>query len=298
MVYLLAALCAVFFLVLCLLFCKIHQMRRAAEEIRLEFSARLKEDTNIGIDISCGDRAMRRLAAGIDHELKLLRRRQLSLEQGDRDLKEAVTNISHDLRTPLTAICGYMELLDREEKSPAVREYLKIIDNRIEALKELTEELFRYFVVTSTDSYEERELLSLSEVLEESIAGFYGTLKGRGIEPAIRLPERLVKRRLNRAALSRIFSNIISNAVKYSGGDLSVTLSEDGVIQFSNLAPSLNEVMAGRLFDRFYTVESARRSTGLGLSIAKTLTEQQGGVIHCAYEKGRLTLTLRFPSSL
>ena len=83
--------------------------------------------------------------------------------------------------------------------------------------------------------------------------------------------------------------------MKYSAGDLTVTLEETGPLLF-NLAPGLDQVAAGQLFDRFYTVEAARNSTGLGLSIAKLLTERMGGTIAATYGNGRLTVTLSFPA--
>ena len=101
-------------------------------------------------------------------------------------------------------------------------------------------------------------------------------------------------RQLNREALSRVYGNILSNALKYSAGDLRVTLSDSGAITFSNAAPALDEVQVGRLFDRFFTVEAARHSSGLGLSISKTLVEKMGGQITAAYEKQVLSIHVAF----
>ena len=100
---------------------------------------------------------------------------------------------------------------------------------------------------------------------------------------------------MDRAALSRIFSNLLNNAVKYSDGDLSITLSESGELVFTNSASGLDEVQVEKLFGRFYTVEAARHSTGLGLTIAKTLTEQIGGSIAATYRDGQLSICIVFP---
>ena len=94
-----------------------------------------------------------------------------------------------------------------------------------------------------------------------------------------------------------MFANLLSNAVKYSNGDLEIVLSETGEIAFSNSAARLDSVQVGRLFDRFYTVESARNSTGLGLSIARHLTEQMGGTIGARYEDGRLSVLVTLPDA-
>lgn len=274
---------------------KLLVMRKAAEEIENELSERLTTDTNTLISISSRDRYMKRLAASINIQLKKLRHERHCFQQGDSELKNAVTNISHDLRTPLTAISGYLDLLDREEKSDPVNRYIEIIRNRTDALKQLTEELFRYSVITSPEYDATAEPLSVNRILEESILGFYGALKERGITPSVHIPEHKVVRKVNRAALSRVFANIINNALKYSDGDLEITITAAGEIIFSNTAAGLNEVQVNRLFDRFYTVESAGKSTGLGLSIARILVEQMNGTITARYENKRLLICVRFP---
>lgn len=278
----------IFFLV------KILLMRKSIREITTGFSDRLTADTNTLIDISTRDRYIGRLAASLNDELRILRKQRHKYLNGDRELKEAVTNISHDLRTPLTAICGYLELLEREEKSPEVSRYLAFIENRTQALKQLTEELFRYSVILSGEE-QSREPVQLNGVLEESIAGFYAALTGRGITPRIELPETPVIRRLNRAALSRVFGNILNNALKYSEGDLDIRMDGTGAITFINTAKELDEVQVGRLFDRFFTVEAARNSTGLGLAISKNLVEQMGGTIAAQYHHGKLSVRIHFP---
>ena len=118
---------------------------------------------------------------------------------------------------------------------------------------------------------------------EESPAGFYGVLSGRGIVPDIRMPERPVVRTLDGNALRRIFDNILSNAAKYSDGDLSVCLSSDGTVIFENSTGELDPVRTAHLFDRFFTVNTAKGGTGLGLSIAKILTEKMNGSISAEY---------------
>ena len=296
MEYLPWALAAVFGLLAAVLLVKIRLLQKGADEIAEDFAQRLATDTNTVIGLSTRDRHMRKLAASINVQLRLLRQQRRRYLMGDRELKEAVTNISHDLRTPLTAICGYLDLLAREDKSETVARYLSQIENRTEAMKQLTEELFRYSVILSTENLD-LEPVNVGGVLEESVAGFYAALTERGIEPVIQMPEGRVVRSLNKAALARIFSNLLSNALKYSDGDLEITLLETGEITFSNHASRLDEIQVGRLFDRFFSVESAQNATGLGLSIAKTLAEQMHGTITAHYAAGTLTARLRFPET-
>ena len=272
---------------------KIFRLRKGIREITSAFSDRLTSDTNTLIDISTRDRTVCRLAASINEQLRLLRKQRHRYLSGDRELKEAVTNISHDLRTPLTAICGYLDLMEREEHTPETARYLSLIAERAGTMKQLTEELFRYSVILSTDELT-TEPVNIRAVLEESIAAFYAALTERKITPTIDLPETAVFRNLNKAALSRIFGNILNNALKYSGGDLEICMDKSGTISFTNTAVSLDEVQVGRLFERFFTVETGRNSTGLGLAIAKTLVEQMGGRITATYRETKLTVSIQF----
>ena len=294
MEHLLLAIIGILLLIIFVLAAKVYFLRKSAQEIRDAFRDRLTVDTNTLIDISTRDPYMRKLAADINVQLRLLRQQRHKYLTGDRELKEAVTNISHDLRTPLTAICGYLDLLDNEDKSENTSRYLSLIGNRVDAMKQLTEELFRYSVILSTEEMA-METVHINGVLEESIAAFYGALTNRGIQPQIHMSDRRIEKQLNRDALARVFSNVLNNALKYSDGDLEITLLDDGKIVFSNTATRLNEVQVGKLFDRFFTVEAARNSNGLGLAISKTLVEQMGGTIQAKLEEGGLCICIYFP---
>lgn len=280
-------------LIIIVLAAKVWFLRRSAKEISEAFRDRLAADTNTLIDISSRDARMRQLASEINSQLRLLRKERHRYQQGDLELKEAVTNISHDLRTPLTAISGYLDLLEGESKSEKTASYLNQIRSRTQELNSLTEELFRYSIVTSARELKPQRL-DLVRALEESLLSFYGVMQERGIQPEIQLPETPVWRQLDPEAVSRVFSNIIGNGLKYSQGDLTVTMSPSGAITFANRAENLDAVTVGRLFDRFYTVEANRSSTGLGLSIARALTERMGGTITAEYAGGRLSIRVEF----
>ena len=248
--------CGILAIALLVAIAKIVMLKRSMNEICTEFKRSIAEDTNVQVSISSGDKTARKLAKAINRELTQLRKLKLQHANGDRELKEAVTNISQ-------------------------------IKNWTESLKSLTEELFRYSVVTTMQELKP-ERLDMVRALEESLLSFYAVMQEKGIEPEIILPDEPVWRVMDVGAINRIFSNIISNTVKYSDGDLCVVMNESGCITFSNTAKSLSTVEVGRLFDRFYTVEASRSSTGLGLSIAKVLTERMGGDISAQYQNERL----------
>lgn len=280
--------------VIILLLIKIHLLQKSAQEIEDSFSEKLMTDSNTLIDISSRDKYMRHLAAEINIQLRQLQTERRKFQKGDLELKNAITNISHDLRTPLTAIYGYLDLLEQEEKSETVNRYIAVIRNRTEMLKQLTEELFRYSVILASEEDLNLEPVVINNVLEESISSFYTILKEKKISPKITIPQKKVIRNLDRSALSRILANLLNNAVKYSDGDLEITLSENGEIRFRNHASNLTEIEVGKLFDRFYTVNNARNSTGLGLSISKTLTEKMHGTISAKYSHEVLTIFMMF----
>lgn len=284
----------VLLIILSALVVKIVLLRRAADAIAQQFNDRLHTDTNTPITLSCRDARMRQLAAAINDSLRELRQQRRRYETGDRELKTAVTNISHDLRTPLTAIRGTLDLLEKEEKTATITRYLDIIANRTDAMTQLTEELFRYSVILSDDTSLSPTPVCLNDALAESLAAFYGAFSQRGLTPDIRLCEEAVWRVLDPQALARVFNNILNNALKYSAGDLHVHLSADAVITFANHAADLDSVTTAQLFDRFFTVETAHHSTGIGLSIARTLVEQMDGHIDANYSDGILTIRLQF----
>lgn len=271
---------------------KLYFIKRSAREITADLGRKINEDTNTGLRISSRDKDMCELTASINVQLKALRKEHLQYHQGNMELKNAITNISHDIRTPLTAICGYLDMMQKTQDPQKQAKYISIMKDRTELMKQLTEELFRYSVILSDTGDMETEEVFLNQMLAESISSFYPSLSKRGITPQISITDQRILRNVNRAALSRVFANLLNNALKYSDGDLEITLSDTGRITFSNTAKALSAVQVEQLFDRFYTVEVARNSTGLGLSIARTLVERMGGTITAEYHDSKLTLCI------
>ncbi len=292
----LGILCSTLALAVIALTIKICMLKKSIREICDGFEHSLHTDTNVQVSVSSRDETVRTLAKAINLQLSELRKIKRQYINGDQEIKDAITNISHDLRTPLTAIWGYLDLLEKKDLHEDEKRYVEQIRNRSEALKQLTEELFRYSVISSTPemSYEN---VDMRRVVEETLISFEGALQEAKIIPDVQLPATPIWRRLDSTALTRIFSNIINNAIKYTDGDFSIVLKENGSVTFSNTAKELNTVEVGKLFDRFYTVDSARKSTGLGLSIAKLLTERMKGSIKAEYVSDKLNIVVSFPDN-
>ncbi len=282
--------------VICILILKIYMMKKSVREIRTDFSERSNLDTNTLIGVSSQDKDIRGLANDMNHTITKLRKSYHRYNEGDQELKNAITNISHDIRTPLTAICGYLALMKKIDSSDEMKRYINIIDERSQHMKKLTEELFAYSLIMNADDTVELEDVSLNKTLEDCIMEYYAALTERGITPTIDITENKIIRKLDKTHIDRAISNVISNAIKYSDGDFDIKLTNDGTMIFSNKASGMTSVEAARLFDRFYTVETGRNSTGLGLSIARTFVEQMGGEIGAEYKDGRLIIKMSFPN--
>lgn len=271
---------------------KLHLVHKAAGEVSAAVMDIRAQGSNRVIGISSRDRHMRALTATLNDELRELNALRLKYEQGDMELKHAITGVSHDLRTPLTAIAGYIDLLERESDPVKRSRYISIIKNRTDALRKLSEELLDYSVSASHEQSLELRPVALNRALEESLASFYQAFSDRGIVPEVSMPVEPVICLAEPQALGRVLGNVLSNAAKYSDGDLLVSLKPTGEIEVENSARRLDSVQTEKLFDRFYTVENARGSTGLGLSIAKSLTERMGGRIDAQYRSGRLHILI------
>ena len=289
----LTILCVAFAIALIILTAKVLVMKKSTREISEQFSKLIEGDTNALINISCADKDMANLASSLNAQLKDLREKEITYTNGDKELKSAITNVAHDIRTPLTAICGYVDMMREESDRAKFDRYLAIISERASALKVLSEELFKYSVATNSEKFQEMEKVDVNLHLQETLFSFYTKFCERGITPRITACESSVVRITNKNSLTRIFSNIIENAIKYSDGDFIINITDDGSIRFSNTAHNLSSVDVGKLFDRFFTVETGKYSTGLGLSIAKQLTKQIGGDISADYKNEVLTIILK-----
>ena len=277
---------------------KICVMKLSLKELAGDFEERASLDSDTLLGVSSRDRSITHLASVMNETLTKLREMYHSYKQGDESVKNAITNVVHDIRTPLTAICGYLELTERYEKSPELAKYLEVISERTNYMKGLTEELFEYLLIRNVDAPEKKQEVNINRMLEDSIMNMYPTLMERGIKPQIEITEKRIVRKLYPTYLERIFNNLISNALKYSDEDLSINLEDDGTIIFSNKAANLTSVQVERLFDRFYTVETGQNSTGIGLSIVRSFVEKMDGTIKAEYIEGRLLIKVAFPEGI
>ena len=223
-------------------------------------------------------------------------------EETGQNFKSMVTTISHDFRTPLTSISGYVQiLLDDDDVSYENRQkYLKIIESRAMSLSSLIED---FYTVSSIDSLDYPYILttiSLSEILREQIATYYVEIEKRYSVIEVDIIEAPCYIISDRTSLQRIFSNLIKNALSYGIDKIKISLKEEGngyKIEFANsLYENADKNIANKIFERNYSVNwaSSSKSTGLGLSIAKSMTEKMGGSIGAEVLDDMLVFTIEF----
>ena len=283
----------ILFLICIFLAVKLYVIKQSIKEIEKSFSKILRTDTNNIIAISSSDKDIKNLTINLNNNLSELRGQKLQYKNGNQELKKIITNISHDLRTPLTAIKGYVDLIEQEKLSNNQKEYLKVIQKKSNELTELTGQLFEYTKLMDIDVKIKKEECCINEILEETLVSYYSIFKEQDIIPNISICSTKVYKIVNKISIIRVFENILSNVVKYSNGDLKVEMQENGTITFSNKATSLDETTVQKIFDRYFSVENAKESTGIGLSIAKQLVELNNGSIKAEYVNGYLIIEIK-----
>ena len=291
----LISICIVLAITVIVLLIKVVLLERAFKEIGDQVKDHMDGTNSSIFQLSTSNKEARKLANDLNGALQDLHSERVFLRDGDKRMKENVTAISHDLRTPLTAINSYVDLLENETDDAKRKEYLERIKDRTSELKDMTGELFKYSVSSDTqyDSQLSNEELDLKNIIENSLISFYKEFTSKGIDPQTEFPSEKVIINSNRKTLMRIFDNVFSNVAKYATS-LSVELSDDCVVTISNDAPDLTPVQVSKLFDKYYTVTDGTNSTGLGLSIAKDLVGRVGGSISAGLSDGMLTITIRF----
>ena len=265
------------------------------KNITRELKEITEKDTNLLLSTSSGDKSIKILVDSLNKELKKLLSLKREYSKGIFDVKKSAENIAHDIRTPLTAIKGYVDLLEEEELSEEGRKYLDIIRGRTQYLKSLTDELFLSLSMKS------RGVLNLSDIdaksiLEEALVSNYKEFEKKGMTPSFITPNEKVIIKADSKALYRAYSNIISNALKYGEGEFKVEMDEKGNTIFSNLAPNMDSVEANKLLDRYYTISDAKASSGIGLSISKEILQEMGGELKVKLENNRLYISITYKS--
>lgn len=218
--------------------------------------------------------------------------------ENEEKLRASITNMSHDLRTPLTSIIGYLQMIKSEKQSESdKKEYIEIVERRTEALQQLINSFYDLSRIEGNEYNFNYKKVNLSNVLCENIAVFYNDFINNNIEPIIEVEENIKEIISDDVAISRIFSNLIGNMIKHGGNFVKITLKQEDnliVTEFINNVTEVTEENLDKLFDRFYTVDNSRsdKNTGLGLYITKILVERLGYFIDAKIEEENLVIRI------
>jgi signal transduction histidine kinase len=216
----------------------------------------------------------------------------------ENDLRKTIANMSHDLRTPLTSITGYIQFLKADNLSEAERkEYIEIAEKRAKSLEGLLNDFYELSLIESMDYKLKSEKINIKRIVEDAALLRYADFMSKGITPVIELPKENVYVSGDGKAYERVIENLLGNTVKYAKDRVSVSLHTDNnkvIIKVSNNVDKLNKEDALKVFDRFYMADKTRsgKGTGLGLSIAKGLVEKMNGQITAALEEDEFTITV------
>ena len=206
--------------------------------------------------------------------------------------------MSHDLRTPLTSIIGYLQMIKSEKQSEGdKKEYIEIVERRTKSLQQLINSFYDLSRIEGNEYKFNYKKVNLSNVLCENIAVFYNDFINNNIEPIIEVEENIKEIISDNVAISRIFSNLIGNMIKHGGNFVKITLKQEDnliVTEFINNVTEVTEENLDKLFDRFYTVDNSRsdKNTGLGLYITKILVERLGYFIDAKIEEENLIIRI------
>lgn len=282
---------AVYFL--CRLFLLRRSISRASEELKA-ISQNLEE--NRILKLSCPDKELEKLLEAINENLLAIRSQRREYIRREQNLREQIENISHDLRTPLTAILGYMKMMDQEELSQQDKEFLDVAIRKSHTLQELTAQFYELSRITDKNFQMELQPVDAGRILRETCLDHYGLIEKAGIELEITGcdggewgSQAVIQG--NAQALERIFSNLLQNSVRYARSRLKISLGEESgteklkIVFENDIVPGTQVPDPSRLFDRFYMQEQSRShgGTGLGLTISKSLAEHMNGTIKAEY---------------
>ena len=202
--------------------------------------------------------------------------------KNEEKIRQSISNMSHDLRTPLTSIIGYLQMIKSEKSSEADKnEYMDIVEKRTKSLQQLISSFYDLSRMEGNEYNFNYKKVNLSSILCENIAVFYNDFRNNNIEPIIEIDENVKDIISDDDAINRIFSNLITNMIKHGESFVKITLRQENdviITEFTNKATGLTAENVDKLFDRFYTVDNSRsdRNTGLGLYITKILVEKLG----------------------
>lgn len=249
------------------------------------------------VRVQLSDRDLEELAAEVNRTIDGQKQLKIDAEAAERRMRQSMSDIAHDIRTPLAVIKGDLQLIGGEELSEKSRGYLAVCLQKSEQLRQMTDDFFELAVLESDSGRVPLSKIDLTSAVMMFLTENEGRIRLAGIEPEVVFPERSVFVMADRQLLGRMLGNLLGNVLKYSCGDLTVTVGSEGggSVSFENEAGGAVPDPS-RIFERSYRADSARGGSGagLGLYIVKLLAEKQGASAHAELSDGRLRVKISF----
>lgn len=258
------------------------------------------EDTNRKFKLSYPDKKSEKLLIAINEYLEETQRYKLRYVKREEEIRAEIENISHDLRTPLTSIRGYIELINDEDiTDKEKKDYIGVVDKRARVLQDLIQDFYDLSRLENSDYSFNTEIVDINKELREQVLMFYNDFENKNIDVDIRLCESPVFVKLDKSAINRVFHNLLQNATKYSDSKFEVLLSKKGdqaVIEFRNDVVGMSKDELDLLFNRFYMKDSSRGkdSSGLGLTITKFLVDAMNGEMEVKLDEEWIVFSVKF----
>lgn len=273
--------------------------RRQVKNICRQLQFIKNHQTNMKISADGRYFGLEVLADEINGLLLETEEKRRAVERQETVIKETITNLSHDIRTPLTSLDGYVQLMEESDSKEEQTRYVGIIRRRIEALRLILDELFLYAKLQDNAYLPVMECVELNRIVYDTVFSFYEDCKARGLEPQVSVCDERVRTYGNEIMIGRMLQNMIKNSLEHGKKDVCIQLTaEEKKIIFSceNKVENAEQIEIDRVFERFYRADSARAnsSTGLGLSIARSLAEKMGAEVSASLEGSRFKVTVVF----
>lgn len=269
---------------------------------RERLKAHLRDETTARLDVPCPNAAAEALLQEVNALLEQRLAEGADYRRKEQDLRRQIADVSHDLRTPLTSILGYLQLLeDQELTSEQKGEYLGVIRGRAATLQTLITSFYDLSRLEGGQWELEQTALDLERIVQDQLASAYETLERAGLTPQVDVQPGLPPVWGDQKAAVRVVSNLLTNALHHGAPPLEVGLCRAGsmvTLRVTNAAPGMTAEEARRVFERSYTADPARtgQGTGLGLAIVRALMERMGGGAQATLEGGRFTLQVAWPA--
>lgn len=272
-------------------------------QISQELAGAVDSDSEEKVMVFTDSRAMQELCAQINRLLDRHQRMLADYRRSEISSKKMLSNISHDIKTPLTVILGYLEII--RLNGGEQRELIDKVEARAKAVSDLVEQFFTLAKLEAGDMEIALSKTELCELCREVVLDFYEILSGKDYEVEVEIPEKTVYVQGNRDAIRRILNNLISNSLRYGseGRYLGIFLHEDEkqvYIDVTDRGRGIEKDFAEHIFDRLFTMEDSRnrdiQGNGLGLTIARSLARQMGGdvtLLSKPWQKTSFTVALK-----